>query len=523
MAMPLPESGVDLEYDLELDDDDGAFDLFGELRQNLCSTLQQTYLEGNCEGSVSSITSGPGSAEVGFSLAEEDISQSGAFSNSSYYELRSTPVESSILQKEFSPGAMSTRTNFKQELMRQQIQDMDKREQSLPCSSPMLTSPAIDLPKLSTIPEVPTNVLKVTTKLENPTRYYIKQSQKRQVEQYLSASASQSRMSPHLLNCSPTSNSPSRKQSGSISSVPNSPMSTTQEVDDILDEVISLESSIGEDALSQYLQDPMPVHTYLDQLSPTGGMTPAAVPTQSVSCPADLNQIKQEPFQEQVRAIAKERQKKDNHNMIERRRRFNINDRIKELGTLIPKNIDPDQRQNKGTILKCSVDYIMKLQKEQTRFKAAEERQKKLQSVNRRMMLRIQELEMRCKQFNIPSTALSEETKTENIAGEFMRLQSNDLDLNIKGEKSEMKENGGNIYRAATFATEGSFGNSRTANMLQNKSSIEEMMDDNTLHTGVDPLLCQSSPIASLHSSRRSSLTSMDDTQSELPPSNFLS
>ena len=93
MAMPLPESGVDLEYDLELDDDDGAFDLFGELRQNLCSTLQQTYLEGNCEGSVSSITSGPGSAEVGFSLAEEDISQSGAFSNSSYYELRSTPVE----------------------------------------------------------------------------------------------------------------------------------------------------------------------------------------------------------------------------------------------------------------------------------------------------------------------------------------------------------------------------------------------------------------------------------------------
>lgn len=83
----------------------------------------------------------------------------------------------------------------------------------------------------------------------------------------------------------------------------------------------------------------------------------------------------------EVRAMAKERQKKDNHNLsrfylgfncietldsiervslirtmtekfvcdllflcsfaVERRRRFNINDRIKELGTLIPKSNDP--------------------------------------------------------------------------------------------------------------------------------------------------------------------------------------
>ena len=60
----------------------------------------------------------------------------------------------------------------------------------------------------------------------------------------------------------------------------------------------------------------MPVHTYLDQLSPSGSMTPVAVPTQSVSCPADLTKIKQEPLSEDhVRAFAKERQKKDNHNM----------------------------------------------------------------------------------------------------------------------------------------------------------------------------------------------------------------
>ena len=34
----------------------------------------------------------------------------------------------------------------------------------------------------------------------------------------------------------------------------------------------------------------------------------------------------------------RDRRKKDIHNMIERRRRYNINDRIKELGTLLPRS-----------------------------------------------------------------------------------------------------------------------------------------------------------------------------------------
>ncbi|XP_019715016.1 microphthalmia-associated transcription factor-like [Hippocampus comes] len=96
------------------------------------------------------------------------------------------------------------------------------------------------------------------------------------------------------------------------------------------------------------------------------------------------------PVEAEVRALAKERQKKDNHNLIERRRRFNINDRIKELGTLIPKSNDPDMRWNKGTILKASVDYIRKLQREQQRTKELECRQRKLEHTNRHLMLRIQ-------------------------------------------------------------------------------------------------------------------------------------
>lgn len=47
-------------------------------------------------------------------------------------------------------------------------------------------------------------------------------------------------------------------------------------------------------------------------------------------------------------------------------------------------------RWNKGTILKASVDYIRKLQKEQHRAKDVEMRQKKLEQANHTLMMRIQ-------------------------------------------------------------------------------------------------------------------------------------
>lgn len=52
--------------------------------------------------------------------------------------------------------------------------------------------------------------------------------------------------------------------------------------------------------------------------------------------------------------------------------------------------ISRDMRWNKGTILKASVDYIRKLQREQQRAKELENRQKKLEHTNRHLMLRIQ-------------------------------------------------------------------------------------------------------------------------------------
>lgn len=86
-----------------------------------------------------------------------------------------------------------------------------------------------------------------------------------------------------------------------------------------------------------------------------------------MSCPAHLGIQKPDTYQMDMKQYTKDRQKKDNHNAIERRRRFNINDRIKELGTLLPKQ-DPEMRPNKGTILKSSVDYIQTLQGEQAQW-----------------------------------------------------------------------------------------------------------------------------------------------------------
>jgi len=112
--------------------------------------------------------------------------------------------------------------------------------------------------------------------------------------------------------------------------------------------------------------------------------------------------VKEEPLgEDDLKAMQKDRQKKDNHNMIERRRRFNINDRIKELGTLLPKqneqyyDIVRDVRQNKGSILKASVDYIRILKKEKERKNIVEDKCRKQEQINKKLLIKLQEYEQR--------------------------------------------------------------------------------------------------------------------------------
>lgn len=55
--------------------------------------------------------------------------------------------------------------------------------------------------------------------------------------------------------------------------------------------------------------------------------------------------------------------------IVERRRRDNINDRIQELGTLLPDAVDDGvNRMNKGTILRKSVEQIRKLQNDVVQY-----------------------------------------------------------------------------------------------------------------------------------------------------------
>lgn len=63
------------------------------------------------------------------------------------------------------------------------------------------------------------------------------------------------------------------------------------------------------------------------------------------------------------------------------------------MGQLVPKSLDPDARWNKGTILKAAVDYIHSLQKEQSRIRQAEMQAQEMDSVNKQLKMRIQQLE----------------------------------------------------------------------------------------------------------------------------------
>ncbi|KAI8092594.1 uncharacterized protein BX664DRAFT_327666 [Halteromyces radiatus] len=63
----------------------------------------------------------------------------------------------------------------------------------------------------------------------------------------------------------------------------------------------------------------------------------------------------------------KRRRRRESHNAVERRRRENINERIQELGTLLPEMMaetNANNKPNKGAILRHSVDHIRHLQQE---------------------------------------------------------------------------------------------------------------------------------------------------------------
>ncbi|KAM6925022.1 LOW QUALITY PROTEIN: microphthalmia-associated transcription factor-like [Xenentodon cancila] len=519
-----------------------------------------------------------------------------------YYELKSQPLKNSSPPDQhssskppLSSSAMTSRILLRQQLMREQLQEQERRErreQQRQRSSqyPQTTAaqtPAINVSVPVSLPpaaQVPMEVLKVQTHLENPTKYHIQRSQQQQVKRYLGKLESQALSLP----CPNQSSDHGGMPPGPGNSAPNSPMALLtlnsnceKEVrskvslqncvcsyfscenlirhihpdvtlmDDVIDDIISLESSYSDDILGLMdpglqMANPIPVPANLMDMYGNQGMSQQGLPI-SNSCPANLPNIKREysvsqspaimhmldksgscgkfdnyqrpdgfPVAE-VRALAKERQKKDNHNLIERRRRFNINDRIKELGTLIPKSNDPDMRWNKGTILKASVDYIRKLQREQQRAKELETRQKKLEHANRHLMLRIQELEMQARAHGLAitsSTLCSSELGLRTIKQE-PALEDCHQDLYplhphhqhhpaCTPEQSTLElSEGHSNFPEGHYHVHGKAG-----------SKLNDiLMEDNLSPVrGGDPLLSSVSPDASKDSSRKSSV-SMDENE----------
>ncbi|XP_056897340.1 transcription factor E3a isoform X2 [Takifugu flavidus] len=297
-----------------------------------------------------------------------------------FYQIKSQPINHSSAAAAASSSSSSSlasttssRVLMRQDLMRQQALEEQQKEaqqqllRSADSSSPMFVSVSSSCQPPA---QVPVEVLKVQTHLENPTRYHIQQAQRQQVRRYLSTAKTAMKAANQEPAAATPQESPQLSPAPKVES-PNSLQKT--EVDEaVIDDIISLESSLNEDFLTlndSGLANTLPVSGNV--LEVYGGSRDA-----------------------EAKALIKERQKKDNHNLIERRRRFNINDRIKELGDLIPKSSDPEMRWNKGTILKASVDYIRKLQKEQQRVREMEERQRKLENANHSLLLRIQELEL---------------------------------------------------------------------------------------------------------------------------------
>ncbi|NXW19955.1 MITF factor, partial [Circaetus pectoralis] len=461
---------------------------------------------------------------------------------------------------------MTSRILLRQQLMREQMQEQERREQQQKQQAaqfmqqrvPVSQTPAINVSVPTSLPpatQVPMEVLKVQTHLENPTKYHIQQAQRQQVKQYLSTTLANKHANQALSLPCPNQPGDHVMPPGTGSSAPNSPMAMLTlnsncekecfarplypsgfgncfvflcppfllQMDDVIDDIISLESSYNEEILG--LMDPalqmantLPVSGNLIDLYGNQSMPPPGLNI-SNSCPANLPNIKRELTESEARALAKERQKKDNHNLIERRRRFNINDRIKELGTLIPKSNDPDMRWNKGTILKASVDYIRKLQREQQRTKELENRQKKLEHANRHLLLRIQELEMQARAHGlslVPSTGLCSPDMVNRVIKQEPVLDNCNQDimphhtdlsctttLDLTDGTITFSDNLGNVTEpTGTYSVPAKMG-----------SKLEDILMDDTLSpVGVtDPLLSSVSPGASKTSSRRSSV-SMEDT-----------
>lgn len=236
---------------------------------------------------------------------------------------------------------------------------------------------------------------------------------------------------------------------GAHSAPPNRDISSPNRADsqmkDIFEDIATVGTNFEQQLRIKLDQDPRDINQNYNQTQPQSNisqmipMNNARRPPQASSvaqsfspssCPTLYMPVKQEMGDDEVRQIQKDRQKKDNHNLIERRRRYNINDRIKELGQLIPRSGDPEMRWNKGNILKAAVDHIRKLHSRQERQNRSDDRSKKMEAMNRQLMVRLQECEnaMRSNGLEVPDMPEREDFINQLGGNEVGNMQDDDLE-----------------------------------------------------------------------------------------------
>ncbi|KAK2537068.1 Tfec [Columba guinea] len=215
------------------------------------------------------------------------------------------------------------------------------------------------------IKQIEIQPLLVQTHLENQSRYHLQQSQRHQVKQYLTLDtkvSSQTLSLAHSHTIQPTGVT-SILRNGHMPPVsdigtPESPVTKLlalggeheNAMEEVIEDIINMESSFNDEGIGCSETPLLMQRTVEDVLE-----------LQLKDCFNKCYFLSEAD----TRAMAKERQKKDNHNLkysgisilsprifhhknsdcvfltVERRRRYNINYRIKELGTLIPKSNDP--------------------------------------------------------------------------------------------------------------------------------------------------------------------------------------
>ncbi|KYO34223.1 transcription factor EB isoform X1 [Alligator mississippiensis] len=452
---------------------------------------------------------------------------------------------------------MASRIGLRMQLMREQAQQEEQRERMQQQAMmhymqqqqmPVAPTPAINTPvPFQSPPSVPGEVLKVQSYLENPTTYHLQKSRDKKVQEYISETYG-NKFAAHISPKPPPAASPGVRPSHVMSSsagnsAPNSPMAMLnissnpeREIDEVIDDIMRLDDVLGYINPEVQMPNTLPMSSsHMNVYSGDPQVTASLVGVTSSSCPANLTQ-KREMTDAESRALAKERQKKDNHNLIERRRRFNINDRIKELGMLIPKANDLDVRWNKGTILKASVDYIKRMQKDLQKSRDLENHSRRLEMLNKQLLLRIQELEMQARIHGLPTSSPSgvnvAELAQQVVKQEVSRGEDGSTEPQQRQPHPDQETQPQpslppppqSPYHQLDFTHSLSFddgpsgfhdqldpGHNASFPSLSKKELDLMLMEDTMLPLASDPLFSAMSPEASKTSSRRSSF-SMEDT-----------